>query len=166
MKKCFKCKKTKPLSEFYKHPRMSDGHLNKCKDCAKDDTKMDYRKKQADPLFMEKEKNRSKEKYYRLNYKERYSKKKKAYHGGKYSNTRRDLKIPPELTGHHWNYNFIDDVILLKRKFHRYLHRYIRIDQDTLCYRTINGTLLLTKKDHIEYAMMIRKYYIEDFKVY
>lgn len=36
-KKCFKCLRILPLDAFYKHAAMSDGHLNKCKECTKKD---------------------------------------------------------------------------------------------------------------------------------
>lgn len=35
MKVCRGCRAEKELSEFYKHPKMADGHLHYCKDCAK-----------------------------------------------------------------------------------------------------------------------------------
>ena len=34
-KMCKKCGAEKELTEFYKHPKMADGHLNICKECIK-----------------------------------------------------------------------------------------------------------------------------------
>ena len=43
IKTCFKCNRSLPLSEFYKHSMMGDGHLGKCKECTKMDVATNYR---------------------------------------------------------------------------------------------------------------------------
>ena len=50
MKTCFKCNQAKPLSDFYKHNRMADGHLNKCKEC----TKCEVKSRRMDDVIGEK----------------------------------------------------------------------------------------------------------------
>lgn len=47
MKRCFKCRLELPLGDFYAHPSMGDGHLNKCKACARADVKSNYVKRRA-----------------------------------------------------------------------------------------------------------------------
>ena len=49
MKKCIKCGAEKNIEDFYKHKEMSDGYLNKCKDCTKKDT-LKYRKENIEKV--------------------------------------------------------------------------------------------------------------------
>lgn len=55
MKTCFKCLLSKPLDEFYSHPRMADGHLNKCKACSRSDTAKRKTENKKNPDWIEKE---------------------------------------------------------------------------------------------------------------
>ena len=43
MKTCCQCGEEKELTSFYKHKAMGDGHLGKCKDCAKSDVRQHRR---------------------------------------------------------------------------------------------------------------------------
>lgn len=41
-KTCFKCDVKQPITEFYVHPQMGDGRLNKCKTCTRRDVRENY----------------------------------------------------------------------------------------------------------------------------
>lgn len=72
MKTCIICKELKSLDKFYTHKQMKDGHINKCKECSKSQSIKRQTELRKDFNWIEKEKIRSREKYYRLKYKEKY----------------------------------------------------------------------------------------------
>lgn len=165
-KKCFKCNNTQPMSEFYKHKGMVDGHINKCKTCTKNEIETREKNLRKDPEWVEQERVRQREKYYRLGYKNLYkpttSKKKETmrryrqkfpekYLAAKYTEIFVDKKKGFNL--HHWSYNQSDwlDTIELTIKDHNLVHRYLVYDQSKMMFRTLNGDLLNTKEKHLEY---------------
>ena len=164
MKHCIICDIEYPLSEYYKHPKMGDGYLNKCKSCCKQQAKERHDLLIQDPNFVESEKVRGRDKYRRLytgikqdpeikkrsiaNYKAKYPEKDKAK---KYT-----VNIKAKIHGnqlHHWSYNedHYKDVIEMSVIEHRKLHRYMVYDQERMMYRTLNGVLLDTKDAHMAY---------------
>lgn len=158
MKVCFKCKKEKPLNEFYKHDKMADGHVNKCKVCNKADVKKDYYRKIESTEFIESERIRGREKYHRLNYKDRQiqlNKNKDWKQSSKYKNLSKKLNIPKGFELHHWSYNEkdLEDVTIMKTKQHRQAHTILTLDLNAKMFKTKTNVLLKTKKQHLSYLL-------------
>jgi hypothetical protein len=172
MKICFKCGHEKPFEMFYRHPKMRDGHLGKCKDCTKKDTQDRFNEKLKKPDFVEAERERQRQKYYRLGYKDKHKPlpedKKKAIdaHKAKYPEktmVRNKLSgIKPIVKGnhmHHWSYNIehAKDVIELNPLIHALIHRFMIYDQERFMYRRIDTMELLdTKESHLNYIELIK----------
>ena len=135
MKKCFKCGEEKPLTEFYKHPGMADGRVNKCKECNKRDVrenrllKVEYYR-EYDNVRWQQDNSRRAKQYERVQqWKEKNPEKYSAHIA--VSNAVRSgklVKIPCEVCGaeyvhaHHENYSEPLNVIWLCPSHHRRRH--------------------------------------------
>lgn len=143
MKKCFKCNEVKGLSDFYKHKAMADGHLNKCKECAKSDSQKNFERKMLDPHWQIKERERQRAKQARrteLGLVQKYkaktipiSKRREKY--GEYMNAIQSGKLNPlpcvvcgkeKSQGHHEDYSKPLDVVWLCTRHHQDRHIHLR----------------------------------------
>jgi hypothetical protein len=171
LKTCFKCGETKDVDEFYRHPRMSDGRLGKCKSCTKKDVELNIKRKKKDPIWLKKEAARCREKSKRLGkpassnnslrgkkYKERYPE--------KYYCKMLAHRLPC-LDGHnlhHWSYNseHAKDVIMLSIEDHAKVHRYMNYDQERKMYRTLGGVLIDSREAAEKYYQIAIKMATDD----
>lgn len=64
-KPCTKCGRELPLTEFYQHVMMGDGHFSQCKDCVRARVRARHHEKMQDPEWRERERVRGREKFRR-----------------------------------------------------------------------------------------------------
>lgn len=148
MKTCFKCGIDRPPSEFYKHPKMADGYVNKCKECNKSDVRKNYaarfeqyqayeksraqlpHRKAASKVYQKEHPEKMHE--YNVEYWTKNPKKRKAHNA--VNNAVRDGRLerkPCErcgslrVHGHHDDYSKPLDVMWLCPKHHKERHREI-----------------------------------------
>lgn len=173
-KKCIRCGDYKPLSEFYKHKQMGDGHLNKCKECCKAVAKEREEKLRNDPEWMEKERDRGRRKYHRLyggpDSKPRTKMSKADERESKRISTKKYREKYPEkyhaviksqrmkkdgLHTHHWSYKEENakDVFFLNYADHAFIHRQLSYDEVNFCYISKEGEVLDTREKHEAYIV-------------
>ena len=129
MKKCFKCGDVKPLSEFYKHKQMADGHVNKCKDCNKNDVRVHRFNNIEKIQEYDRGRGNRQRSDYQKEYREKYPKKHKAQ--CKVNNEKRKGNIKelpcevcgsPNVVAHHDDYNYPLNVRWLCQHHHKEWH--------------------------------------------
>lgn len=128
-KECFKCGETKPLSDFYKHPKMPDGHVNKCKECNKKDVRENRTSKVEHYREYDRVRGNRQTREDRLRYIEANPKKRAAHVA--VGNAVRDGKLLPqpcevcgssEVHGHHTDYSKPLEVMWLCPVHHKAWH--------------------------------------------
>lgn len=138
---------------------MGDGHLGKCKTCTKNDSRKAWAEKSQIEDWREAEKQRHRDKYHRLEYKEKHrpTPEKKREVMKKYRSKYPEKTAAKNKTAskngfhaHHWSYKVEHqkDVIYMKSDEHYTLHRFLTYLPEQMIYQTRKGEVLDTKEKH------------------
>ena len=160
MRTCNTCFNTKPHQDFYV------SNKSNCKECIKEKAKLQRELLISTPEGLEKERQRHRDKYHRLGYKDIHKptpeKKKEIIkrYKDKYPEKQRAKNLSQDLVKtdnknelHHWSYNEKDakDCIELSVADHNTIHRFLVYDQESFYYKDLEDNLLDTKEKHADY---------------
>ena len=170
-KLCKICNHTKDISEFHKHPKMADGHLNMCKTCKtaydkkRKEEKGDILKQKAKEAYQKNieqrrernrasyyahaEKRKQKAKEYRDNNKEKYNKYFKEHHQAKKDD--KDYMIKRRLVKHEYRqkkFNTADGTVTVDEL------KNLKIAQNNQCGYCGTDLAQLTNSDvHVDHII-------------
>ena len=133
-KTCKCCGRSLPESEFYMIRSWLD---TTCKSCRKKRVRERYDANSKNPVFMENERVRSRDKYHRLYAgKKTVASQKKEKMYPSLRNAKRDFRVAPsrDIELHHWNYNNTNSVFALEKRLHHRLHKAITLNLEEGIY--------------------------------
>lgn len=140
-KTCFKCGASKARSEFYKHPKMADGLLGKCKSCTKSDVAARRDAKHADVCAYDRQRSREPGRRARVVGYQRAARARSPERRAAHQAVHRALKAgkltrgpclhcgDPRVQAHHRDYSRPLDVVWVCFACHRSVEHGHRVDQ-------------------------------------
>lgn len=169
MRQCTRCKQQKPIIGFYKQNLMADGYMRICKECIKKASRVREKELRKDPDWVAVERERGRERYYRVGDRFRVKTKKqdrdrtvnyRTKFPEKYKATQATINIKCSRweNKHHWSYQKEHwlDFIVLKKKLHYKLHRYLKYIPEKKMYQTLEGNLLDTREKHEAFIEQVK----------
>lgn len=153
-KQCSKCKEKKELSFFNKQDKTKDGLCYWCKECHAGHQRT-YRKTLVGSTAVRRYATSKGGKVAKLRGSKKHRllcpEKVTAQNAWRRFAKKTNIIIPKSYEAHHYNYHYPTDIICLSKEKHIAVHTDLVYDQKFMCYRTLEGALLDTKRKHLNH---------------